>query len=162
MLTQPAQGHAYIYALDNPVNLTDPDGRTPIHWLVGTLGAIVGATVAAQRASNEGASAGGIAMAAAKGAFEGAMLGMGVSVGIRYGAAAIARGTATRAATRLWQGARAVARSAFRPGGWLNRGPHFRIGFGQHEGRTVFRAAGNVVKRLTGRPHIDFWKGGYR
>ncbi len=32
MLAQPAQGNAYPYALDNPVNLTDPDGRQATNW----------------------------------------------------------------------------------------------------------------------------------
>ena len=55
-----------------------------------------------------------------------------------------------------------IASSAFRPGGWLNRGPWLRVGFGQHQGRRVFRVAGKVLDWVVQRSgaKIDFWKGG--
>jgi len=46
------------------------------------------------------------------------------------------------------------------PGGVLNTGRYFRIGFGRHGGDRVFRIAGRWVERITGRAHIDLWRGG--
>ena len=53
----------------------------------------------------------------------------------------------------------AAGTGAFSKGGWLNSNPYLRIGWGRHQGR-VFRIAGEWVKRLTGREHIDLWRGG--
>jgi hypothetical protein len=46
--------------------------------------------------------------------------------------------------------------SVYAPGSYLNSGQNFRIGRGQHQGRTKFRAAGDMVERATGQKHIDF------
>lgn len=49
-------------------------------------------------------------------------------------------------------------------GGYLasiaNANRYLRIGFGRHGGNQVFRLAGQWVQKLTGRAHIDIWKGG--
>jgi hypothetical protein len=49
-------------------------------------------------------------------------------------------------------------------GGYLasiaNANRYFRIGFGRHGGNQVFRVAGQWVQRVTGKPHIDIWRGG--
>lgn len=41
-----------------------------------------------------------------------------------------------------------------------NANRYLRIGFGRHGGDRVFRFAGQWVQKLTGRAHIDIWKGG--
>jgi len=55
-----------------------------------------------------------------------------------------------------------VAQQAFRRGGWLNSNPYLRVGFGQHQGRRVFRAAGRIIDWIGQRSNakIDFWRGG--
>lgn len=47
----------------------------------------------------------------------------------------------------------------FGRGGLLNSNPVLRIGFGRHQGR-VFRIAGRWLRNVTGRDHIDLWRGG--
>lgn len=46
------------------------------------------------------------------------------------------------------------------PGAFLNTGRYLRVGFGRHGGDRVFRIAGRWVERITGRAHIDLWRGG--
>jgi len=70
----------------------------------------------------------------------------------------IAVGTAVAATGAII--ASPIATAAFRRGGWLNSNPYLRIGWGQHEGQRVFRIAGKIVERITGRSHLDLWRGG--
>ena len=44
----------------------------------------------------------------------------------------------------------------FRPGGLVNSNRYLRIGEGRNGGRKSFRAAGDIVEKLTGKRHIDF------
>jgi RHS repeat-associated protein len=42
----------------------------------------------------------------------------------------------------------------------INQNRHFRIGYGSHQGHSVFRLGGNYVERLFGRRHIDLGDAG--
>ncbi len=125
----------YAYALNSPQVYTDPDGRL-IPALV--AGALIGGglDLALQLYREDGNFScvdwKSVAESAAFGAWGGAV-----------GRASIG-----------------LARSSYRPlfarGGLLNSNRYLRLGEGRFGGRKTFRAAGDVVKRITGRDHVDF------
>jgi RHS repeat-associated protein len=53
-----------------------------------------------------------------------------------------------------------LASKSFVPGGWTNSNRYLRIGYGRNGGDSVFRAAGQWVKAVTGDAHFDFWTAG--
>lgn len=161
----PVQGgsaNAYDYAYQDPVNVTDLDGRCPACAIGIALraGAAWAARVGANAASKVlGRTAGRAALRAS------VMLALGRS------AQAIITSVARLVGPALYNfGKTKVGSLLFRPGGILNGGlrkipefrkvpGNFRIGFGRHDGHWYFRAAGKLVKKVTGKSHLDMYKG---
>lgn len=66
----------------------------------------------------------------------------------------------TGVGTRTTGAGAALTKRLFGKGGLLNSNRFLRIGFGRKGGQRVFRVAGRVVQKLTGRSHIDLGGGG--
>jgi RHS repeat-associated protein len=67
------------------------------------------------------------------------------------------------AVTEIWPaavGGARLGRVLFGKGGLVNSNRYLRIGFGRYGGVRVFRIGGRWVSRVTGRSHVDLWRGG--
>jgi RHS repeat-associated protein len=82
-----------------------------------------------------------------------------VGLAFAFGGPAAASVGRTAAAQSQAAG-RAAVRGLVGKGGLLNSNRYLRLGFGRHGGTRVFRIGGQWVKSVTGRAHIDLWKGG--
>jgi hypothetical protein len=82
--------------------------------------------------------------------------------GLSAGSALIVGGSPTITAGARWftSVANRGLVQIFGKGTWMNSGQYLRVGFGRIGGRRVFRIGGEWVKRVTGRSHLDIWKGG--
>jgi len=158
--------NAYDYSFQDPMNITDLDGNlVPFAVVAGfalgtaakyalKAGAKQAAKVLSKQAGRVAAKAGAMA---AVGRSAGAIA---TAIGKLIGPALYNLGTKSKFAAAL-----------FKPGGFLNgglnkvKGPlrklpgKFRIGYGQHDGKWCFRAAGEWVKKVTGKEHLDMYKG---
>ncbi|MCI0623857.1 MAG: RHS repeat-associated core domain-containing protein, partial [Acidobacteria bacterium] len=137
----------YLYTGNNPINRTDPFGlywgEDQVDWWLSE--SVVPGPYGQPRSAwgSEGPTSWGDPMQYTEAAG-----------GAWMWAERAAVGTAAAATTC------AVGWSAVQRGGWLNANRYLRIGFGQHRGRLVFRAAGEWVERLLGKSHWDIWTGG--
>jgi hypothetical protein len=102
----------------------------------------------------------GVMIAPEVGAVEAAAAGGRAAVAGGRAAAAAGAEVAGAAANLARTAARGAGTFLFGRGGLLNSNRYLRIGVGRKGGEKVFRIAGHLASRVTGRAHIDLWRMG--